>query len=93
MLHYRYCIGMRVMVMDKFRPHDPPIHGKIVGTDPSPPLKTKREGPCYIIRPDHDSCPKDKTTSDDWLFREENEILEEEHEDQSQVEGKANPWT
>lgn len=60
-------IGYTVSFLDKLNLKTPAQTGKIVGIDPTPPERTKRKGPCYVIRVDG---------IDEWLYRNEDEILE-----------------
>lgn len=43
---------------------------KIVGTDPEPPLKSKRQGPCFIVA----ACDSDNKIYGDWMVRRPNEL-------------------
>lgn len=63
----RFQLGQIVTYIDKTNPSIQPQSGVVVGTDPQPPDKTKRKGPCYVISPG---------TGHDWIWREESELEE-----------------
>ena len=60
-------IGNTVTFIDKDKPRNPPQRGRIVGIDPAPPERTKRKGPCYLLK---------LANQEEWVYRIEEELLE-----------------